>query len=57
MSVVRVLELNCVALWSVSQPLVTEDTPRLGRTPRCAPVPSTPAETARLLQALLHLVS
>lgn len=56
-SVVRVLEPNCVALWSVSQPLVTEDTPRLRRTPRCAPVPSTPVETARLLQALLHLVS
>lgn len=37
MSVVRVLELNCVALWSVSQPLITEDTPRLqGSIPQCS---------------------
>lgn len=29
MSVVRVLEWSCAALWSVSQALVTEETPRL----------------------------
>lgn len=57
MSVVRVLEQSCVALWSVSQPLVTEETPRLGRRSCCAPAPSTPVETACLLQAVLHLVS
>lgn len=57
MSVVRVLERSCVALWSVSQPLVTEETPRLRRTSCCVPVPSTPVEAAHLLQAVLHLVS
>lgn len=57
MSVVRVLEQSCVALWSVSQPLVTEETLRLRRTSCCAPGPSTPVETEHLLQAVLHLVS
>lgn len=57
MRVVRVLEQSCVALWSVSQPIVTEETPGPGRTSCCAPVPSTPVETVHLLQAVLHLVS
>lgn len=57
MSVVHVLEWSCVALWSVSQPIVTEEILRLRRTSRCAPGPSTPVETEHLLQAVLHLVS
>lgn len=46
MSMVRVWEQSCVALWSVSQPLVTEETPKLRRTSCCAPVPSTPGDSA-----------
>lgn len=57
MSVVRVLKQSRAALWSLSQPLVTEETLRLRRTSCCAPALSTPVEAARLLQAVLHLVS